>query len=415
MDKESFQNPYKKGTIKVGEQIIKYEVNFVIVLDNFTLSIKDEVIHNRRSLHQIPESGFEEYKTGEFIISKLKEYDIEYFPNIAGTGVLGYMKGFEGKRTIAFRSEMDALSVEEKTGLSYSSKNKGMMHACGHDGHMAILLGLAFYLSKHKEKLRDHVVFVFQPAEEGPGGAKFMIEQDIIEKFKIDRIYGLHLYPDVLEGMLGCKHGPMMAQTAEFDMVIRGQSGHGAIPHKAKDSVVAAASLISAFQSIISRSIEPIEGAVITVGKMWAGERRNVIAGTANLEGTIRAFNEKVYNTIKDRMKEITKGIELMYSCSIDLEFRDMYPAVINDVEMFKEFVEAIGDDNIELVDPQMTAEDFSYFQKVVPGLFFFVGVRNKEKGYKYPLHHCNFDFDEDVLLVGIQTYIEILKHIKAL
>ena len=387
----------------------------MINIDNAVLNLNEEITNIRRELHKIPELGFEEYKTSEYIALKLKEYGIEVVPNIVKTGVVGLIKGYEGKRTLAYRADMDALSVDEKTGLDFTSTNRGRMHACGHDGHMAILLGFAKYLSAQRDKLKDNVILLFQPAEEGPGGAEPMIKEGIIERFQIDRIFGLHLYPDVEEGKIGCRPGPMMAQNAEFNIVVRGQSGHGAIPNKAIDSILISANLITSYQSIISRSIDPNEGAVITVGKMWAGEARNIIAGETFLEGTIRAFNEETYNHIKSRMMEIGKGLELMHNCEIDIEIRDMYPAVNNDKDMYWELVKAIGIENIDEVRPQMTSEDFSYYQKEIPGLFFFIGVRNEKEGFKYPLHNCRFDFNEKNLLLGIQVYANILMHIKGL
>lgn len=387
----------------------------MIYIKKDLINIKEEVILTRRELHKIPEVGFEEKKTSSFIVKKLKEYGIEVYENIAKTGVVGYLKGSAGEKTIAFRADMDALTIEEETNLPYRSKHEGMMHACGHDAHMGVVLGLAKYLSMNKEKLRDNIVFLFQPAEEGPGGAEPMIEDGVIEKFCIDKIIGLHVYPEIEEGRIGCKKGAMMAQTGEFDIDIYGESGHGAIPQKAKDSIVIAANLISSYQTIVSRSIDPVKGAVLTMGKMYSGERRNIIAASARLEGTLRAFHEDVYIKMKERMIEIAKGIEKMYDCKIEITFRDMYPAVNNDDDLVENLIRAVGRENIDFVDPQMIAEDFSYFQKKIPGVFFFLGVRNEKEGAIYPLHNCRFNFHEDVLLTGIQVYVNILKEIKGL
>ncbi|QEK12525.1 amidohydrolase [Crassaminicella thermophila] len=387
----------------------------MIYIEKEILDIREEIIKVRRVLHQIPEVGFKEEKTNAFIIEKLQEYGIKVYKDVAKTGVIGYLKGNIGDRTIAFRADMDALSVEEKTNLSYASKHKGMMHACGHDGHMAIVLGLAKFLSLHAEKLRDNIVFLFQPAEEGPGGAKPMIEEGVIEKFQIDNIVGLHVYPEVEEGKIGCKEGPMMAQTGEFDIIINGQSGHGAIPQKAKDSIVIAADLISTYQTIISRNINPVEGAVLTIGKMYGGERRNIIAGDVTLEGTLRAFNEETYETIKERMIKIAKGIEIVHNCKIEVIFRDMYPAVINDKNLVEKLIKAVGKENVVNMEPQMISEDFSYFQRKIPGLFFFLGVRNEEKECIYPLHNNKFTFNEEILLTGVQVYLNLLRQINGL
>ncbi|WZL74472.1 M20 family metallopeptidase [Clostridiaceae bacterium 35-E11] len=387
----------------------------MIDIEQEVKDLKEEIVNIRRTLHQIPEVGFEEIKTSTFIISKLKEYGIKSYTHIAKTGIVGYLEGHIGKKTIAFRADMDALTIEEKTDLPYPSKHKGMMHACGHDAHMAILLGFAKFLCKNKKNLKDNIVLVFQPAEEGPGGAQPMIEEGIVEKFHIDQIVGLHVFPEVEEGKIGCRSGAMMAQTGEFDIKICGQSGHGAIPQNAKDAIVIAGNLISTYQTIISRNINPMEGAVLTIGKMWGGERRNIIAGEVVLEGTLRAFQESTYNKIKTRMQEVVKGLETIYHCSIDVVFRDMYPAVVNDEKLVHTLVEAIGKNNMDWIEPQMIAEDFSYFQQKIPGLFFFLGIKNKEKGYIHSLHNCQFIFDEDVLLTGVQVYVNLLRQMKGL
>ncbi|MEW9123928.1 MAG: M20 family metallopeptidase [Thermotaleaceae bacterium] len=387
----------------------------MISIDKDVAAIGEDVFESARILHQIPESGFEEYKTSAYIIEKLKELEIEVHTQIAQTGIVGLLRGKDGSKTIAFRADMDALTVDERTNSLYTSKHKGMMHACGHDAHMAILLGLAKYLANHREKLMQNVVFIFQPAEEGPGGAKPMIEAGILENFKVDKILGLHVFPEVEEGKIATRPGPLMAQCGEFDIVIHGRSGHGAIPHMAKDAIVAAGTLISSYQSIVSRSVDPMEGAILTIGKMWGGERRNIIAGEVYLEGTVRAFREDVYDAIKRRMALIAKGVEAAYECEVDLIFRDMYPAVTNDPSLFEEFEAAVGKDSVELISPQMIAEDFSYFQKEVPGLFFFLGVRNEDHDCIYPLHNCQFQYREEVLLTGIQVYATYLKHIGVL
>ncbi|KXG74618.1 M20 metallopeptidase family protein [Thermotalea metallivorans] len=387
----------------------------MIKIEEELLALKEEIIQTRRMLHQIPEGGFEEYKTSAFVAGKLREYGIEVYEGIAKTGVIGYFKGTVGDQTIAFRADMDALSVEEKTNLPFQSIHKGMMHACGHDAHMAILLGFAKYLSENREKVKWNVVFLFQPAEEGPGGAAPMIEEGIISKFQIDKVMGLHVFPEVPEGKLACRPGPLMAQTGEFDIKITAQSGHGAIPHKAIDGVVVAANLIMAYQSIISRNIDPVEGAVLTIGKMWGGERRNIIAGEVVLEGTIRAFSEETFRRIQHRMKEIADGMALSYQCRIEIIFRDMYPAVWNHEEMYKQLKAAVGEENMDMIAPQMIAEDFSYFQKKVPGLFFFLGTRNEAAGYVHPLHSCYFSFHEDILLTGIQAYVNYMKLVEAM
>ncbi|MTI56490.1 M20 metallopeptidase family protein [Geosporobacter ferrireducens] len=384
----------------------------MISIERNIAALGEELRKIARDLHQIPESGFEEYKTSAYIIEKLKSIGVEVYSGIAQTGVIGLLRGSENKETIAFRADMDALSVEEKTNLPYASKHSGMMHACGHDAHMTILLGLAKYLVEHRKNLKQNIVFLFQPAEEGPGGAEPMIQAGVLEQFHIDKILGLHVFPEVDAGRVAARPGPMMAQAGEFDILIKGRSGHGAIPHMAKDAIVAAAALVSSFQSIVSRSIDPMEGAIVTIGKMWGGERRNIIAGEVHLEGTVRAFREEVFENIKRRMKLIIQGIETAYECSIELVFRDMYPAVTNDEKLFEDFVEAVGKEHVDVIAPQMIAEDFSYFQKEIPGLFFFLGVKNEKLNCIYPLHNCLFQYPEETLMTGLQVYIQYLRHV---
>lgn len=371
----------------------------------------DRVIQIRRDLHQIPESGFKEYKTCEYIMGFLKGLGIGKLEVTARTGVLAYFKGYEGKRTIAFRADIDALPITEKTDVAYTSKHDGYMHACGHDGHSAILLGLANYLSLNKRKIKDNILLIFQPAEEGPGGAEIIINEGVLKNYKVDCIYGLHLYPDVSEGKIGIKAGPLMAQTGEFDIYVKGKSGHGAMPHSGKDSIVIAAELVNSIQNIISRSLNPIEPAVITIGKIEGGERRNIIAGEVVMEGTMRAFSDSIYKKMKRKMTIIAKSLAMAHDCEIDVVYRDMYPFVDNDKRLVEEFIEAVGRERIEIVKPQMTAEDFSYYQKEIPGIFFFLGVKNEDLGFVYPLHNAKFNFNESVLAMGVEAYIKTLFH----
>lgn len=381
----------------------------MIKLDRDIQDISKVIIKARRDLHQIPELGFKEYKTNAYIINFLKNLEIDEIAKTAGTGVLAYFKGSQGSKTIAFRADIDGLPINERTEAEYASLHSGMMHACGHDGHTAILLGLAMYLSQNRRRIKDNILLIFQPAEEGPGGAEIIVKEGVFKEYNVDSIYGLHLYPDVEEGKIGLKPGPIMAQTGEFDICIKGKSGHGAMPHNSKDSIVIASELVHSIQHIISRNIDPVEPAVITIGRIEGGERRNVIAGEVIMEGTMRAFNESVYKSMKRKMKIISKSLAMAQDCEIDIVFRDMYPFVDNDKKLVDNLVAAIGKEHIEIVKPQMTAEDFSYYQRSVPGLFFFLGVGNKEKGYVYSLHNSKFNFNEEVLASGVQIYVSTL------
>lgn len=372
-------------------------------------ALLDEVRRVRRDLHKIPEVAFEEIKTMEYIVQYLDALGVGYEKSIVGTGVIAYFPGKAGGNTIAFRADMDALSVMEKNDIDFSSTNTGVMHACGHDGHMAILLVFAKYLSQNKGILKDNIVLIFQPAEEGPGGALPMINEGYLSKYGVKEIYGLHLFPQIEEGRFGVRPGPMMSQTGEFDIIIHGKSGHGAMPHVAIDGVIIAAEMVNGLQTIASRSINPIDPVVLTIGRLYGGERRNVIAKEVVLEGTIRSFKQEVFDTIKDRITDYKEGLEKTHKCKIDLVFRDMYPAVTNDEFLTAEFIKC-NKDSINIIDPIMLAEDFSYFQKEVPGVFFFLGCGNDEEYYCQPLHSDRFNFNERALGYGIQAYVNIIK-----
>lgn len=368
----------------------------------------EELINLRRELHKFPEPGFKEYKTSKFISNYLKNLNLTVFENIEGTGVIALLKGHDGIKSTAIRSDMDGLNVTEKTKVPFPSENKGYMHACGHDGHMAALLFLAKKLSLNNE-LKNNVVFIFQPAEEGPGGAKPVVENGILSSFNISSILSMHIFPELDEGVVGCCSGPITASNAEVDLKIIGKSSHGAMPHKGIDSIVAASSFILSVQSIVSRRIEPGDGAVVTFGKIKGGEARNIIAGDVILEGTIRAFEEDNYNLIKDSLFNAARGIKETYGVKADIEIRDMYPSVYNDEHLFIKLKEAVGPDKLAIIKPLMIAEDFSYYKKIAPTLMFMLGSRNQEKGYVYPLHNSRFNFDEKILLNAVNIFEKMI------
>ena len=374
----------------------------------------NRLIHNvneyRNNLHQIPEVGFCEFETSAYLREKLESFGYEV-KSVATTGLIAYKPGKEDG-CVAFRSDMDGLKIKEETGLENSSKFEGYMHACGHDGHMSILLGFAEHVSKI-ENLRKGILFIFQPAEEGPGGAEFIVNEGILRDYKVDFIFGLHIYPELEEGTIGIRSGVMTAQTGEFDIEIKAKSGHAAIPHKANDALIVVAQLINSYQSIISRNINPIEGSVLTIGTIKGGERRNIIAENVRLEGTIRAFNIDVYNKIKERIETINRGIMEMFDVGIEIDFRDMYPPFIVPKNLLDIVKGSMLKEKIIEIDPMMIAEDFSYYQVAVPGLFFMLGSRNKEKGYISALHSSKFNFDKQVLINGIEIYDQVCKVLK--
>lgn len=369
---------------------------------------KNEMIRIRQALHEIPELGNLEHKTSEFIQKKLKSMGVP-FEVVLDTGIVALIKGKSSKRVVAFRADMDALPVSEETGVPYASKHNGCMHACGHDAHMAMLIGLAEALTSDHMEVVDDIVLIFQPAEEGPGGAKRIVELGIFEKYGIQEIYGIHVYPELEQGKFSSCPGAMMGMVGEFDIEIKASSAHGAMPHTGNDAMIVAAECVMGIQTIISRNIDPMEGAVLTVGKLNSGERRNIIAGSAVLEGTIRAFDPTVYETMMLRLDALIRGLEISYGVEIKLTTKDLYPSIQNDKDLFDAF-KSLYAEKVVLQKPQMISEDFSFYQRKVPGLFYFLGTGNKDLGYVYPLHHSKFNLDGSVLMLGVESYLDILK-----
>jgi amidohydrolase len=385
----------------------------LLLIDEKVQALKDEVISIRRHLHRIPEKGLNEHETTGYIYEYLKDLGINAEISPAGTGVIAYIEGKPGSKTIAFRADIDALSIEEQTGAEFCSKNKGFMHACGHDGHAAVLLGFAGLLVNLGNALDNNVLLIFQPAEEGPGGAEIIVKNGVLEQYNASCIFGLHIFPDIEEGKIGCRPGALMAQTGEFDLYIEGKSCHGAMPHKGNDALIAASNVILALNTIVGRFTDPLEPAVVTVGKMVSGERMNVIAGEALLQGTMRAFNDTTYNTLKNRVIKMAESISVAYGCSCRYEIRDMYPAVHNDERLYKILAEDIGGEDFVYMNPLMLAEDFSYYQQRIPGLFFMLGAGNKAKGYIHPLHSNMFNFNDEILITGVQLFYNLLRRCK--
>ena len=369
--------------------------------------MKELLTKYRRDLHQIPELEFDLFLTHAYVKKELESYGY-VTETVAKTGIVAVKKGLSDE-AIAFRSDMDALPVTEKCDVDFKSKHEGKMHACGHDGHMTMLLGFAKYVSTI-ETPKQTMVFIFQPAEEGPGGAKVIIEEGVFKKYNIKKILGLHLFPGVEEGKMAFANGPMTAQNGEFDITIKATSAHGAQPHLGVDAIIASSHLVQAYQSIVSRNINPLKPAVITIGTINGGEARNIIAGEVKVSGTIRVYDQAVYDLIKKRIKEINQGLEVMFNLEIECDIRDYYPAVINNSEFFELATSIYSEDEYEIIEPLMVAEDFAFYLKEVPGMFAFVGSKNIEKDFIYPLHNNKFNFDEKILEVGVNYYIRMSK-----
>lgn len=371
---------------------------------NFLLN---EVIKYRRDLHQIPEVGFKEFKTQKYIMNTLK--NMGYSPNtICETGVYVYIPGIK-KECIAFRADIDALAIQEENNCTFSSKHSGFMHACGHDGHTAALLAFAKYLTTKAEQ-NYSILLIFQPAEEGPGGAKFICETGILEKFHVKEIYSFHLFPDLEEGTISTKAGPFFAQATEFDCKVIGKGGHGGMPQKTNDPLIPFTKIIDSYQSIISRNLSPFNAGVITVGKISGGTARNIISNSIDFYGTIRAYSQEDTELIIKRMKEIHNGIEIAFDIKVIDEFRVLYPPVINDNILYNNFLKISQDFNFIQGETLALAEDFAFYQEKVPGIFFLLGTRNKEQNFISPLHSSSFNFDEKVLLEGVKLFAKLLE-----
>tara|TARA_B100000401_G_C52809432_1_gene722904 strand:+ start:1539 stop:2714 length:1176 start_codon:yes stop_codon:yes gene_type:complete len=374
--------------------------------------IKQSIVSNRRDFHMHPELGFKEIRTSKIIAQKLSSYGLDVQTGVGKTGVVATLTGNTDGKTIALRADMDALPIQETGDLPFKSVHDGVMHACGHDGHMSMLLGAAKILSSKKDKINGTVKFIFQPAEEGLGGARYMIEDGVLEE--VDEIYGAHLWNYQQYGTIGVKPGPIMAAADLFDIVIEGKGGHGATPHGTVDAIIVASQIIQSLQTIVSRNTNPLESTVVTVGKINGGYNFNVIADQVSMQGTTRAYTEKNRQLIKTRMSELLDGIGNAFNAKIKLNYKDGYPPVINNEECAAKLLSAatkvVGDGagNPYL---SMGGEDFSYFVNEKPGCFFFIGSAPKDRELLSTPHHCShFDIDEEALLIGTNTFIQLIE-----
>ncbi|BAZ51180.1 N-acyl-L-amino acid amidohydrolase [Nostoc sp. NIES-4103] len=380
-------------------------------------SLQPQLVEWRRRLHQKPELGFKEKLTGEFISQKLQEWGIDHQTGIAQTGIVATIKGSKPgtEKVLAIRADMDALPIQELNEVSYCSQHDGVMHACGHDGHTAIALGTAYYLNQHREEFAGTVKIIFQPAEEGPGGAKPMVEAGVLKNPDVDAIIGLHLWNNLPLGTVGVRSGALMAAVELFDCTIFGKGGHGAIPHQTVDSIVVAAQIVNALQTIVARNVNPIDSAVVTVGALHAGTTHNVIADTASMKGTVRYFNPAYKGFFKQRIEQVIAGICQSHGAKYDLKYQELYPPVINDATM-AELVRSQAEQVIETpvgIVPEcqtMGGEDMSFFLEEVPGCYFFLGSANPEKDLAYPHHHPRFDFDETALAMGVEIFVRCVE-----
>ncbi|ERT07282.1 amidohydrolase family protein [Lyngbya aestuarii BL J] len=378
-------------------------------------NLQPQLVEWRRRLHQRPELGFKEQLTAEFITEKLKAWGIEHQTEIAKTGIVATIEGHQPGPVLGIRADMDALPIQEENQVSYKSQHDGIMHACGHDGHTTIALGTAYYLANHRQDFQGIVKIIFQPAEEGPGGAKPMIEAGVLKNPDVDAMIGLHLWNNLKLGTVGVRSGALMAAVELFECTIQGKGGHGAMPNQTVDSIVVAAQIVNALQTIVARNVDPLESAVVTVGSLHAGHANNVIADSAKMTGTVRYFNPKYAGFFGKRTEDIIAGICQGQGASYDLNYYSFYPPVINDsriAELVRSVAETVVETPVGIVPECQTmgGEDMSYFLQEVPGCYFFLGSANAEKDLAYPHHHPRFDFDETALGMGVEMFVRCVE-----
>jgi amidohydrolase len=375
--------------------------------------MRDWLVEIRRTIHMHPELGFEEVETSKLVSEWLQKFGLEVKRGMAKTGVVGLLKGRKPGRTVAIRADMDALAMDEANRVPYASQIKGKMHACGHDAHVTILLGVAKFFSSVPDKVKGNIKWIFQPAEEGGGGGRIMVEEGVLENPKVDAIFGAHVFPLLPVGKVGIYEREGLAAADRFTIKIIGKGGHAASPHVSKDPILAAGHLITQIHSIVSRNVNPLESGVITIGKVSAGTASNIIPDEVELIGTVRSLNPQVREELKSRIEQVTQGIARSFSMDYRFDFEYGYPVLINNSEMSKlvglACSKGIGKENVEVVKPSMGGEDFAYYLEKVPGSYFRLGCRNEEKGLIHPYHSSLFDIDEGVLPFGVEMFIRII------
>ena len=375
-------------------------------------ALEPQLVRWRRDLHQHPELGFEEHWTSDYVARALEGLDLEVHRGVGRTGIAAILRAPQADGALLLRADMDGLPVQEVEGRDYGSQVEGRMHACGHDGHMAMLLGATRLLATRRDELKHDVLFCFQPAEEGRGGAREMIRDGVLDLADVRAVYGLHLWSGHPVGSLHLRPGPTMAAQDEIEAIFRGFGGHAAAPHVARDPIVAASHAISALQTIVARNVDPLEAAVITIGAIHGGSATNIIPDDCRILGTLRCFNEEVRTLMRRRIPEVLEHTARACGCEAEVEIRHGYPATINDataVELVRRAARPIfGADQVHEPPPMAASEDFSYFLNERPGAFAFVGAGNAQRGITAPHHSPQFDIDEASLPHGAQLLAAI-------
>ncbi len=376
--------------------------------------LHDEMTEWRRDIHQHPELKFEENRTSDLVAAKLEEFGIEIHRGLAKTGVVGTIRNGDGP-SIGLRADMDALPLEEKNTFKHASSNPGKMHACGHDGHTAMLLGAAKHLAASKN-FKGTVNLIFQPAEEGGGGGELMIKEGLFEMFPVDSVYGLHNWPGMPAGTFGVGSGPIMAAADMFDLTINGRGGHAALPDQCIDPIVVASQVVSALQTITSRNTHPVDSVVITVTQIHAGDAYNVIPDSVRMHGTVRTFQTETRDKIPSSMLRVAEGVCAAYGTTCELNYMSGYPTTINSVPeteiSAKAVVDLLGEDKIILnPTPSMGAEDFSYMLEARPGCYVWLGIGPGKGEAGCMLHSSRYDFNDDVLPTGASYWVKLVEN----
>ncbi len=376
-----------------------------------------EIIKIRHFLHMNPELSNREYETAKLVASKLISLGMEVKKGVAKTGVVALLRGSQQGSTVGIRADMDALPIQELTDVPYKSLNPGVMHACGHDVHTSIALGTAMVLTGLKDKIKGNIKFIFQPAEEGAppgeeGGASLMIEEGVLEEPSVGAIFGLHVWPEDL-GQVFFIPGHMMASSDWFQIVIKGKSSHGAQPHKGVDSIALASNIVVSLQSVISRTTNPTDPSVLTIGKISGGTRSNIIAEKVILEGTVRTLSKSNREKIPQLMENIVKGATHSFGADYTFSYKKGAPSLYNHPELAKimlpTLLKVLGEEHVKELSPQMVAEDFSYYCQEIPGFYFFLGVKNPDQETMAPLHNPYFNPDEGSITLGIKIMCHLL------
>ena len=372
---------------------------------------KDDMIALRRDLHAHPELSFQEQRTAGIIADRLRAAGLEVQTGVAGTGVVALLRGAQPGKTLALRADIDALPITEAGDAPYRSQTPGVMHACGHDGHTAVAVTVASLLAGHRAALRGNVKFLFQPAEERIGGAKPMIDAGALRDPAVDAVVACHIWADLPVGKVGLRAGPAFASADEMHIVVKGRMGHGALPHQAVDSIAVAAQVIAALQTLVSREIDPLKPAVVTIGTIHGGTAFNIIAAEVDMRGTLRAFDMAVRNHLVERAEGLVAG--LCAAMRAEYSFRSVLgcPPCVNDPAITdlvrRAAVAAIGAENVVDMEPTTGSDDMAYFLESVPGCYFKVGGRNTARGAGHPHHSPLFDFDEDALAVAARVLLQ--------